>query len=302
MATTVPLSFREFLVRIEPTPAQKENHSTKQSGVRDCLADSLAINTSFLTGSYARQTMIRPPADVDLFVVLDADSHADEFFRRYDGAQRVLDRFRRRLKYCYGDTTVGRDPPAVYLIFSNIVLEVVPAFHRQGGGFWIPKPDASGWFATDPSVHATQTTRLNMATGGRFVPTVKMVKAWSRAHYNRLTGFHIECLLAESWPRVRSAEYPHAEVPKTYDNYSLCLADLLKGLASRIRYHTTDPARLSGNIDEYLFWQDRELTRQRLERSAENAATALYHEGRGTDWLAVDRWRDALGDPFPAYG
>jgi tRNA nucleotidyltransferase (CCA-adding enzyme) len=71
MPSTVRGSFDEFCVRLEPTEAQKLDAATKHNGVRDCLNAKLWVSSAFLTGSYARRTIIRPPSDIDLFVVLD---------------------------------------------------------------------------------------------------------------------------------------------------------------------------------------------------------------------------------------
>ena len=90
MAFTVTQSFADFRGRLEPTDSQKQDAKTKHTGVRQNLEKSLWISNAFLTGSYARSTMVRPPSDIDLFVVLDADKHANEFFYASDGAERVL--------------------------------------------------------------------------------------------------------------------------------------------------------------------------------------------------------------------
>src|SRR5258705_4178037 len=103
MPTTVLAVFREFAARLEPTEVQREDASTKQAGVRDCLNETLWVDRSFLTGSYARRTIVRPLNDVDLFVVLNASHHANEYYRAPDGAQAVLERFHSRLKRCYPD-------------------------------------------------------------------------------------------------------------------------------------------------------------------------------------------------------
>ena len=44
--------------------------------MRDALARGFTVLESFLTGSYARSTMIAPlkDADIDIFIVLDAPS------------------------------------------------------------------------------------------------------------------------------------------------------------------------------------------------------------------------------------
>jgi tRNA nucleotidyltransferase (CCA-adding enzyme) len=71
MPATVRGAFDEFAARLEPTETQRADAVAKHTGVRDCLNKTLWVDSAFLTGSYARRTMIRPPSDIYLFVVLD---------------------------------------------------------------------------------------------------------------------------------------------------------------------------------------------------------------------------------------
>jgi tRNA nucleotidyltransferase (CCA-adding enzyme) len=75
MLTTVRAAFNEFAARLEPTDTQRQDASAKHSGVRDCLNTVLWVDSAFLTGSYGRHTIIRPPNDIDLFIVLDYSKH-----------------------------------------------------------------------------------------------------------------------------------------------------------------------------------------------------------------------------------
>lgn len=65
---TVSDSFQEFMRRYEPTPWQKEIISRHHLYIRDILKGKLVIVEDFLTGSYIKQTQIKIPTDVDLFI------------------------------------------------------------------------------------------------------------------------------------------------------------------------------------------------------------------------------------------
>jgi hypothetical protein len=142
---------------------------------------------------------------------------------------------------------------------------------------------------------------MNKATGGYFVPSVKMFKSWNRAHFNKLTGFHTEVALADAWPTTQSPTYPYATDYATYTSYAQAVAALFTPLSTKLQYYTADPAGISGNIDGYLAYDDRSATRQRLASAAEAAQIALRHEARGDHYSAIAKWRDIFGDPFPAY-
>jgi predicted nucleotidyltransferase len=297
MATTVTAAFDEFLRRLEPTQNQKDDASTKQSTVKDCIDSTLWVSRAFLTGSYARSTMIRPPSDIDLFVVLDHEKHAADFFHTPDGAVRVLDRFHSILKSCFSTTAIRKDHPAVHLNFSTYGFDVVPAFNRQGGGYLILSRKQSGWTATDPMKHAEQTTALNGLTAGDFVRVVKMLKAWNRAkNYSRLTGFHLEVETSHAWPKDGS------DSPAIFFRYATAVAAVLRRLSSTLLARTSDPAGLGGYIDDYLTDDARRWTRERLTAAADGADIALSHEERGRMDFAIAKWRDVLGDDFPGFG
>jgi hypothetical protein len=155
--------------------------------------------------------------------------------------------------------------------------------------------------STDPTKHAERTTAMNKATDGYFVPLAKMFKSWNRAHYEKLTGFHLEMALVNAWPRISSPTYPHTVEAVKYSNFAGAAAALFPALSARLASMTSDPAGMSGNIDEYLGYEDRQLTRQRLDSAAVAAQIALRHEVREDHYSAITKWRDIFGDPFPAF-
>jgi hypothetical protein len=300
MPTTVRAAFDDFLARLEPTDRQKSDAATKQNGVRACLAVPLYVAGAFLTGSYARHTMIKPPNDIDLFIVLDADKHSSTFYTIL-GAQQALESFHRNLKACYPMTPIRKAHPAIHLDFSTYGLDVVPAFDRYRGGYLIPSRFGSGWISTDPTKHADRTTSVNKTTSGYFVPLVKMFKSWNATHASKLTGFHLEMALANAWPTRLSTFFPPSTVLVTYTSYAAAIAALFPALSARLAFSTPDPAGLSGSIDDYLQFLDRMNIRGRLTTAGESAQVALRHEARGDHRSAIAKWREIFGDPFPVY-
>ena len=302
MAATVHAAFLEFASKNELTNIQASDVKTKHAGVRTCLGNALSVSTAFLTGSYARSTMIRAPKDVDLFVVLAYSTHGKDYYELYGGAQRALERFHSILKDCYPTTPIRKDGPAVNLDFSTVGFDAVPAFHRNGGGYVIPNRPGSGWISTDPTQHAALTTSMNNATGGHFVPLVKMFKVWSRWRHDKLTGFHLEMALAAAWPRAQSSEFPYNQVPVRYTSYAAAASALFPALADKLwRSSMSDPAALGGAIDGYLSSEDRNRTIEKLRASGESAVIARRQEANGQDEWAINRWREIFGDFFPAY-
>jgi hypothetical protein len=165
----------------------------------------------------------------------------------------------------------------------------------------IPNRSGSAWMSSDPTKHAERTTAMNKATNGYFVPLVKMFKSWNRMHYDKLMGFHLEMAIVNAWPRVNSSTYPYTPEAVIYRSFAQAAAALFPALSARLEYPTPDPATMSGNIDDYLSYEDRRLTRERLSGAATEAQVALRHEARDDHYWAITKWRDIFGDPFPAY-
>jgi hypothetical protein len=176
-------AFDLFASRLEITDLQQSTVSTRQQAVRAAVERRLHVLDTFLTGSYRRHTMIGPlaAADIDLFCVLDAGYHHPA------GQAALLDTVRKALRETYSKTPrISPNGQAVTIRFTDFVVEVVPAFYRQGGGFLIPSSTEHRWIETDPKVHEAFIANANAVHGGKLVPLIKMIKAWNRNSGSRL--------------------------------------------------------------------------------------------------------------------
>jgi len=296
MARTVGTAFQTFYERIGLTGLQREDAETKVQGVQSCLDASWHLDTTFLTGSYRRGTMIAPPKDIDLMVILDYEQHGDDYYDAEDGDEALLERLHRHLKAAYPTTRIRKDRPAAHLDLTTVGFDVVPGFRRKGGGFRIVHPLHGGWLSTNPRVHRRRIEALDKATTGRFVRVATMLKEWNAVNFDHLTGFHLDMALAEAWPENRDGD------AVTFASSAKAIASLLPALSRALEDPIGDPAGLSGSIDEYLDDDDRELTIERLDRDADAAEVARRHQLRGDHERAIRKWRSILGDRFPAYG
>lgn len=101
----------------------------------------------FLTGSYARSTMISPlsEADIDVFVCLDP-SYFHRFNNANGGPAGLLNLARQTIKQTYTSTPdISRNGQAVTIRFSDFVVDVVVGFHRNTlNAAKFSKPSQSG--------------------------------------------------------------------------------------------------------------------------------------------------------------
>ncbi len=285
MATTISDSFDELSSNLEITSLQSTTASTRQQAVRAVMAAGFSVLDSFLTGSYAKSTMIAPlaKADIDIFVVLDAS-----YYYKYT-PQALLTEVRRVLRTRYTQTPeINPDGQAVTISFTDFKVDVVPAFNRDGGGFIIPNSPA-GWISTDPKLHLAHTIHENAQHDGMLVPLIKMLKGWNQAQGGVLRGFYLELMTTKVLAGVTITDYPSG-VRWVFD----------KGRDS-VRYTKADPAGFGDQVQGIRHGTVADAVAL-LQASYDVAMSAESLARRGYTRAAVEEWRRIFGDFFPAYG
>ncbi len=289
MATTVKQGFKILKSNLEITDLQQEAVSTRQKSVREAVEAELTVLDSFLTGSYSRNTMIAPlsEADIDVFVVLDPS------YYEKNGQASLLDKVKRVLRKTYPKTPeISRNGQAVTITFSDFMVDVVPAFYRNGGGYLIPSTYGGGlWIATDPKKHVEISSSANAAHNGDLVPLVKMIKCWNRTIQRHFRSFHLEVLAWSIFDRVTISDYPSG---------MRYFFDKGKEMISK---KNPDP---TGYNDDVGFYID---TREKIDEAVSRFTTAYNRackaeaydrDGKVED--AINEWRKIFGSSFPAYG
>lgn len=102
--------------------------------------------------------MIAPlkEAEVAIFVVLDPS------YYKADGYTSLLDKVKGVLKKEYKTPHISRNGQAVTIQFTDFMVDVVPSFHRNGGGFLIPNSITKSWISTDPKMHVSLFSEANI--------------------------------------------------------------------------------------------------------------------------------------------
>jgi hypothetical protein len=287
MPTTIAQGFTKLQSNLQITDLQEATVDTRQKNIRDAVAKELTVLTSFVTGSYRRGTLIAPlsKADIDIFVILDASYHSA------DGYATLLDRVKRVLKLTYPTTPeISRNGQAVTISFTDFRVDVVPAFHRQGGGYLIPDSVMKRWIATDPTQHVTIWNNANIVHLQQLVPVIRMIKQWNCAHSALLRSFHLETLTLQILNNVKISDLPSA---------ARFVFDKAREACKLI---VNDPAGYGGNIASYLDTREKiaEVVK-RFETAYTQAAEAERLAGGNRVVDAFAKWRTIFGDSFPAY-
>ena len=208
MPTIPQARFDEFLSDIEPSPTTKSNASSAHTELRDFLKNDndfkIYHKKTFLSGSYKRDTAIRPRTkngqtnrpDVDIIVVTN---HTTD-----DEPKEVVDLLYNTLKKKYSN--IRRQARSVGIESSKADMDVIPII-PSGTMYRIPDRKQEKWIKTNPPAHTTWTTTTNTAAGGRFKPLVKLMKWWRRENptvSKKPKGFVIECITADCMDYVET--------------------------------------------------------------------------------------------------
>lgn len=287
MATTILSSFQKLKENLEITGLQKSTVSTRQENVRDVVAGEMDVLDSFLTGSYAKSTMIAPlsEADIDIFIILDPK------YYEADGQASLLDKVKRALLKTYTKTPkISRNGQAVTITFTDFIVDVVPAFNRKGGGYLIPDSVSKIWIKTNPRVHVDVMVAENTNHNGDLVPIIKMIKGWNKNINNDFVSFYLELLAMKILKNVTITDFPSG-MRYFFD----------KGREA-IKYKVQDPVEYGGQINGLRNCNTVEDAISRFETAYNRAVKAEQYVKNDNIENAVNEWQKIFGDYFPTFG
>lgn len=197
-------NFKNFLNDVEPSESTKKRaksaHETLRSFIRDDEIFKEYHVKTFLSGSYKRNTAIRPKTkegeterpDVDIIVVTN---HGFS-----DDPQEVITLLYNTLKDKYPE--IRKQSRSVGITTSTVDMDVVPIIAPFGidGKLYIPDRKLARWLETNPPGHTEWTTEMNKNFNNQFKPMVKLFKWWRRENptiSKKPKGFVLECIAAE---------------------------------------------------------------------------------------------------------
>jgi predicted nucleotidyltransferase len=283
---SIAQAFNTFLSKLELTSNEKDEASRQHTHMRTELQQRLTVEDNFLSGSYKRNTAVRPLNDIDIFVVLrENDSQSPEL-----GPDALLDTIQSTLEDIYPGKTTTRQARSINVEFSGtgIAYDVVPSFFDEEHENAFIIPDGAGdWLSTNPKTHQAQSTEANENAGKLLKPLLKTVKHAKNVHDAPARSFHLEVM---SWDILTEKPSRHIDG----------LVDLLDGLAARVCDPCPDPAGLGPDIRPST---DRCITAQRwLEDMAELARDARDLAADGKLGEAHFKLRELLGPEWPEKG
>lgn len=295
MPTIPQARFTEFLSDIEPSKTTKDDASSAHTDLRDFLKNDEDFKdyhtNTFLSGSYKRNTAIRPRSKNGETERPDVDIIAETTHTLYDSPKEVVDLLYKTLKKEYPE--IRRQTRSVGIESTKADMDVIPII-PDGLLYRIPDRKQEEWIKTNPPGHTTWTIETNKNAGGRFKPLVKLMKWWRRQNptvSKKPKGFVIECITAACMNYY-----------ETY--YGELFVKTLEGITERYRINSIlstvpdipDPA-VPGNYvtsgitpAAFLGFYNKAKSHAELGRKALNETDPEE---------ATNLWRQIFGDRFP---
>lgn len=284
---TVTEVFETFRKRLELTEAERKRAAARHPNVRETISKGLELIEDFLTGSYKRDTKIRPLSDIDLFVVLHWGKYSDIYYNNGDPSK-ILYRLRSILKRAYPQTPIKIQNRSVNLDFSDFGFDVVPAFRNEAGFYRIPDRNKGIWIKSKPKHHDSILSSANSKCDLKLKPIIKMFKSWNRSNREKLKSFHIEVMSLKAFKDGIDTSFQQA-IRRFFDWTDFSL-----------NYPCYDPANTTNQIDDYLTSTERTNIKSKLQNAKSEAGKALGYERNERHNEAIRRWRDLFGYPFPS--
>ena len=281
--------FKKFLNEIEPSPTTKSYASKIQNNLRDYLLNheeygNKVIDT-FLSGSYAKHTCIRPTkydgkTDVDIVVVLNYEDTTD--------SKEVLDELYKVCKEKYKNVT--KQSRSIGIEFSGIEVDVVPMIEDQDSEMLkIGNKDDGTWKVTNPKGHLEWCTETNKENNNEFVRIVKIFKWWRKNN----------CPDSRKYPKGITLEKIIA------DNLSDCNEDY-EDIVYKTMKNIRDSIKASTDLGIKPFIEDPGVPLDNLAETYEfddfksfvNKLTSHINKLESNDF-SNEVWREILGTEFP---
>lgn len=276
-------AFANLKTNLEITQTEQDAAVRRHSNIRDYVTSQWDLIDDFLTGSYRRDTKTKKLKDIDIFIEIDPKG-AQADYRTRPPAD-LLD----ALETLITDRWPGarRDGMAVVITYGNhdevMSIDVVPAFDRKSGGYYIPDPAAGTWIATNPKRHHELSIAKNAECGGKFVPFVKMIKG-----INRELGEPVS-------PSFLLEVMAHALVKPPFGRYQDEIVLFLATAAERIDEQWNDPAGLGGDVNTVMGPVEKLAAAAALRGAQTTAERAVDLEDDGQEHAAYDEWKKLFG-------
>jgi hypothetical protein len=318
MAITLKQAFNEFKSRLELSESFQQKISQRHKAVRTWV-EKYGYETK-LIGSLQRKTRIAPRKDdifdIDILVTMGDFTRVAYPWEKRISPKEALDNLYEIIleNERYAKMEPEKDYPTIIIEYSdNTKVEIVPAFkdyidEPKGRGYWIPKT-YNEWDIADYDYDADYISQKNQRCEGLLIPTIKMLKAIKRVHFPQMKSYHLEVLATKivshtiNLSLTIGAKIINYPCEKLTDDWCL-LMDFFKKAQRDIFTKARLERSKSPPADNYLIDEEKKKLSECFNRLHEifYEINELYYKRRISDKIAIEKFREIFGEPFPTYG
>ncbi len=289
--------FSAFQANLALTDGQKTEGMTKFGGLVACLNTAYRGHNSktangFLIGSWAKDTCIRPPRDVDMYYVLPI-----EVYQRYEAyapgvnkQSALLQEVKNTLLASYPRSNIRGDGPIVLADFHGHTVEIAPAFlYNQAESSYLVCDTKNGgkYLTTKPFHEVDAINAADFSANNNARPLIRMLKCWQANCAVPIRSFYLELLAIEFLD-----QWAHRNRGVFY--YDWMCRDFFQWMISRANGAVFAP----GTFD--IMWLG-EAWKSRAESAYGRAFKASEFEQADDMLAAGDQWQKIFGTDIPRY-
>ncbi|MET8378434.1 nucleotidyltransferase [Streptomyces microflavus] len=269
---------------------ERESAQKRHNEITEHLVNAGLAIATFLQGSFARKTMLKPLKDVDM--VIRMHPRLEKTLRQRGGPAQAMSLIREVIAEKYPDALFDVDDApahALQVTFAELdfTFDLVPALDVEDSEIvYIADRENDTWeWSNTRTLNRIISTR-NQATSGRFVHQVRMLKSFKKGNP----------LLDDTCGLLWEA-FAYVAVTGTLE-HSQALAITLAHAAQAVAHPVLDPTGVDDLTAEWTI-DERETYVTTLAATARRAAEARRLEEDGQHAAAIEIWHTLIGDPFP---
>lgn len=236
-------------INLKIDDTERKNIEKKHNKLREALREKLPLKDDFLTGSYARHTLIKPKSgnnkfDVDIFVAFDNEHYGQKELSdlRQMVYKALLDIKDQRPDLGITHVNDSQRRSICVEFGTDFTMDIVPAIEIEKDVLYkIFDKKTLKALKSNPKLHARLLPEANERTGGKLVPIIKILKSWKREKCDYVKSFHLELLAVTILGGAEIASYAEG-IQKFFNEAG---SKLKKACL-------TDPANNQHFIDAYL--------------------------------------------------
>lgn len=288
--------FAAFQGNLALTSVQVSDGVTKYKGVVSCLNAAYwgsisETANSFLIGSWAKDTRIRPPRDVDLYFVLPKAVYERFQNSGYVNKQSaLLQEVKGKLLASYPTSSIRGDGPVVLAGFTSYNVEIVPAFlyDADDRSYYVCDTKNGGSYKTTKPLHEAEAIetadKRNNVNVRRLVRMLKCWQAWCSVP---IKSFYLELLAINFLDQWAYRE-------QSYFFYDWMCRDFFSWMNTKADSFVMAPGTYE------IMWIGN-AWKSRAESAHLRASKACDFERENKEGDAGDEWQKIFGTDIPKW-